>query len=60
MPTIDAEELCTRHSEFLSEIRRAIRHGEHLDKARERIVSAQESYKEWFAERGITLTANNP
>jgi hypothetical protein len=51
---LNIEELTTRQTEYLGEVRRALSRSKSVSDAQERIREAQASYIAWFAERGIT------
>ena len=55
MPILNIPELNTRHSEFLRDIRNSIRHGDTTDIIQIRIEAAQESYRRWWADKGIEV-----
>lgn len=54
-PKIDGAELTDRHSAYLDEMRRAWNEEGNRGQAAALIKKAQESYAEWFAERGVDL-----
>lgn len=56
MPTIDAEELGTRHQQFTLEVLRAMRdHHKSPAFALDAIRTAGASYRHWFNQRGVDL-----
>ena len=60
MPRLNIEELTTRQTEFLAEVRRALSKAKSVSAAQDLIKVAQASYISWFAERGIEAFIPQP